>query len=314
MRRHSERTDHISKTGAWGGAQRRLRRLASVTLGLSAALAISLPTMASAPRASFTAVAPNFACTDTMYQQAASKGITIGISPDSPYTYLDPKTKQPTGIDWEINTAALHWMGITKISYQIMPFDSLIPALQSRRIDVIGDNIHETPARNKLIGFSSPAWWYGPALIVQKGNPSKITSYADLTKSGVTVGTITGSAADEYLKHIGGKMTSFQDNTSEFLSIVQGRVSVVLEDDAKFGAFKKQNPNAPVEVLAIPPPQELITTYGYSYARYGLRKDDCTLNFGYTRALAELRANGPIVAILKKWGLTSRNLFIPGTF
>lgn len=295
-----------------------MRRL-GLLISLLAALALTIPTFASSfratSRATFPAVAPNFACSDNMYQQAASKGITLGISPDSPYTYLDPKTKQPTGIDWQINTAALHWAGINVIHYQIMPFDSLIPAMLSHRIDVIADNIHETPARNKIISFSSPAWWYGPALIVQKGNPSGIHSYADLKKSGVTVGTITGSAADEYITHLGAHMVSFQDNTSEFLSLIQGRVSVVLEDNTKFAAFKTQNPNASLVALAVPPPADLISTYGYSYARYGLRKSDCTLNFAYTRALAELRTNGTIPAILRQWGLDDHNnMFIPGTF
>jgi ABC-type amino acid transport substrate-binding protein len=288
-------------------------------ISLLAALALTIPTFASsfhtASRAAFPAVAPNFACSDTMYQQAAGKGITLGISPDSPYTYLNPKTKQPTGIDWDINTAALHWAGIKTIRYAIMPFDSLIPALLSHRIDVIADNIHETPVRNKTITFSSPAWWYGPALIVQKGNPAHIRSYADLNRHGVTVGTITGSAADEYITHLGAHMVSFQDNTSEFLSLIQGRVSVVLEDNTKFAAFKAQNPNANLVALDVPPPQDLISTYGYSYARYGLRKSDCTLNFAYTRALAELRTNGTIPTILRKWGLNPHNnLFIPGTF
>lgn len=295
-----------------------MRKVAVALLSLLMTLALSLPASASSPArrpgANFPAVAPNFACTDTVYQNAVSHGITLGLSPDTPYTYLDPKTKQPTGIDWDINTAVLHWAGINTIRYQIMPFDSLIPALLSHRIDVIADNIHETPVRNKVISFSSPAWWYGPALIVQKGNPAHIKSYADLTRSGVTVGTITGSAADEYITHLGAHAVSFADNTSEFLSLVQGKVTVVLEDDAKFGAFIKSNPNANAQVLSIAPPPILISTYGYSYARYGLRKSDCTLNFAYTRALAELRANGPIVAILHKWGLGSRNLFIPGTF
>ncbi len=245
-----------------------MRRWILPFISLLAALALTIPTFASSfhttSRAAFPAVAPNFACSDTMYQQAAGKGITLGISPDSPYTYLNPRTKQPTGIDWDINTAALHWAGIKTIRYAIMPFDSLIPALLSHRIDVIADNIHETPVRNKTITFSSPAWWYGPALIVQKGNPAHIRSYADLNRPGVTVGTITGSAADEYITHLGAHMVS---------------------------------------------------TYGYSYARYGLRKSDCTLNFAYTRALAELRTNGTIPTILRKWGLNPHNnLFIPGTF
>lgn len=296
-----------------------MRRIGLVFVSLLAALALAVPTLASSvqvtTRASFPAVAPAFACTDTMYQQAVSKGITLGISPDSPYTYIDPTTKQPAGIDWDINTAVLHWAGIKTIHYEIMPFDSLIPAMLSHRIDVIADNIHETPARNKIITFSSPAWWYGPALIVQKGNPAHITSYADLSKPSVTVGTITGSAADEYISHLGAHMTSFQDNTSEFLSLIQGRVSVVLEDNTKFAAFMKQNPHANLVSLNIQPPSILVTTYGYSYARYGLRKSDCTLNFAYTRALAELRSDGVLPSILRKWGLNPHNnMFIPGTF
>ena len=291
----------------------RLVRLGATLLSLCAVLTLSLPSHASGLKSGFPNVPPSFSCSDSMYQQAVAKGITLGISPDSPYTYLDPKTHLPLGIDWDIHTAALKYMGIKTVHFQIMPFDSLIPAMLSHRIDVIADNIHETPKRNKIITFTAPAWWYGPALIVQKGNPAKITSYADLTKAGIKVGTITGSAADEYLTHLGAKMTSFQDNASEFLSVVQGRVTVVLEDDAKFGAFKRSNPSAPVDVLDVAPPSELLTTYGYSYARYGLRKEDCTLNFAYTRALAELRSDGTIVAILRKWGLSSKNLFIPGT-
>ena len=40
-----------------------------------------------------------------MYQQAAGKGITLGISPDSPYTYLNPKTKQP--YPWIVRSTAM---------------------------------------------------------------------------------------------------------------------------------------------------------------------------------------------------------------
>src|SRR5438067_13461570 len=107
-----------------------MRRISLALVSLAAALALSMPAWASAPArssraTSFPAIAPDFACTDTMYQRAVSRGITLGISPDSPYTFLDPKTKQPAGIDWAINMALLHWAGIKTVRYQIMPFDSL---------------------------------------------------------------------------------------------------------------------------------------------------------------------------------------------
>jgi ABC-type amino acid transport substrate-binding protein len=43
-------------------------------------------------------------------------------------------------------------------------------------------------------------------------------------------------------------------------------------------------------------------------ARFAMRKEDCTLRSAYTHALAEMRANGEVSAILKKYGLSDRNL------
>ena len=119
-----------------------------------------------------------------------------------------------------------------------MPWDSLIPALQADKIDIIADNIHETPDRIKVIWFSGPAWWYGPALIVTSDNPDNIQSYDDLTRDGVTAGAVSGSAAAEYLNFIGADVTTFKDNTAEFAAAEQGRVSVILEDDTKFAAYQ----------------------------------------------------------------------------
>ena len=61
-----------------------------------------------------------------------------------------------------------------------MPWESQVPALLSKRTDVIAGNIHHTPARDKVISFSGPAYWYGPVVVVAKGNPLGIKSYDDL--------------------------------------------------------------------------------------------------------------------------------------
>jgi polar amino acid transport system substrate-binding protein len=254
---------------------------------------------------------PDFACTDTSYADAVANGITLGITPDFPYTYLD-SDNEPQGIDVTINKAVLDWIGITDVTFETMPWDSLIPALQAEQIDVIADNIHETPDRVKVIGFSSPAWWYGPALIVTSDNPDNIQSYDDLTREGVTVGAVSGSAAAEYLNFIGADVTTFKDNTAEFAAAEQGRVSVILEDDTKFAAYQQQNDSTNLQALDIDAPEILVSEYGYSYARYGLRQDDCTLNFAYSRALAELRANGQIGQILEQFGLPVDNVYLPG--
>ena len=56
-------------------------------------------------------------------------------------------------------------------------------------------------------------------------------------------------------------------------------------------------------------PDEMIFGYGYGYARYAVRREDCSLHVAYSQGLAEIRGNGQVSAILKKHGLGNRNLF-----
>lgn len=248
----------------------------------------------------------NFACTDSSYANAVKNGITLGIYSAPPYEYI--KNGAPGGLDWDINMAVLKYIGVTKYTTVTLPWDGLIPALESHRIDVITGNIHETPQRLRNIAFTSPAWWYGSALIVQKSNPAHITSWADLTKPGVTVGVVNGSQSQTYLNGIKAKVVAYEDANSEFTSLEGGRESVVVDDSPKAAAFIQANPGSNLEILSAKdlPPAELLA----NYARYGLRKSDCTLNFAYSRALDELRAHGVITTLLKKYGLTN-NMFMP---
>ncbi|HEX5327054.1 MAG TPA: ABC transporter substrate-binding protein [Acetobacteraceae bacterium] len=250
-------------------------------------------------------------CGDHSLEQAQKQGITLGISPDPPYSSIDPQTKEAGGIDVDINRAVLGWLGITTVHYQVMPFGQLIPALLAHRVDIIAANIHYTPDRVKVIDFTGPSWWYGPAIVTHKGNPDHLTSY-DMLK-GKQVGAIVGSAADEYLRKLGANVTPFQTSAEEFAAISTGRVPALVEDDVKVIAYLKANPDSPIEIVPnVAVPEELIYKYGYGYARYATRKDDCTLRAGYTEGLSESRANGAVSAILKHYGLSNRNLlFFP---
>jgi len=75
-------------------------------------------------------------------------------------------------------------------------------------------------------------------------------------------------------------------------------------------AYLQANKSAPIEIVPnVKVPDDMIYKYGYGYARYAMRKSDCSLRVGYTQALAEVRGNGEMSALLKKYGLSNRNLF-----
>ena len=246
-------------------------------------------------------------CSDGSLDRAIKDGVTLGISPSPPYSNLDPNTKKADGLDVEISEAALHWLGVTNIKYEVAPFGQLIPMLLSKRIDIVASNIHQTPDRLKVVTFTGPAWWYGPALATAKGNPKGIKSFDDL--KGKQVGAIAGSAADEYLRSIGIEVTPFQEDAAEFSGLDAGKVDVILEDDVKVLDYMKANPTAPIEIVSgVAVPSELIFKYGYGYARYALRPADCQLRMAYGVALHELWGAGVVSEILKKYGLSNRNL------
>lgn len=242
-------------------------------------------------------------CTDASLERALKDGVTLGIGPTPPYGWIDPETKEIKGIDAEINRAVLAYLGIKVKNYEVMPFAQLIPALQSGRIDVIANNIHVTPPRLNAVAFSGPAWWYGPAIIVQKGNPHNIRSFDDL--KGKEAGAMLGTAGDEYLRNIGAKVVPYKTTPEHFIALSQGRVVAIMEDDVKFAWYKKQNPNVDLEIVpGLELPEQQMYSTGYGYNRYALRKDDCSLRAAYGQALAEIRGNGQVYGILKSYGLS----------
>lgn len=242
---------------------------------------------------------------DGSYKRAVESGINLLVSPDPPYTYKDDKTGEYNGIDVEIVTEAMKRLGIKTVHWDIVQFDALIPSLLAKRADVIVDNLHENPKRLAVIAFTSPVYWYGSALAVQKGNPQNIHSWDDI--KGHTVGTVRGSFNQQLLEARKDlkELKLYTSNEAEFSDLIAGRVDALMEDDIKIGQFMKAHPSAAMEMASgyEARPEE------YGYARYALRKEDVDLNHALSRAIEEMRGDETVGKIITKYGLTLRNLW-----
>ena len=102
--------------------------IGKTALGLCAAALLLGIGAAQAQEFRFEAVPLFENCGDASLQKAKQDGITLGISPSPPYSSLDPGSKKAEDLDVEINEAALKWIGVTNIRYEVMPFGQLIPA------------------------------------------------------------------------------------------------------------------------------------------------------------------------------------------
>ena len=85
-------------------------------------------------------------CGDPSLTNAKQNGITLGISPSPPYSSLDPGSNKASGLDVEIHEAALQWIGINKIRYEVrLAFRDPVESLHG------GDGLQTSvpgPARN----------------------------------------------------------------------------------------------------------------------------------------------------------------------
>lgn len=243
---------------------------------------------------------------DGSFKRVLREGIVIGIANDYPFTYQDEKTKQFDGLDVRVFKMVTKVLGIEKVSWQIVQFDAMIPGLIAKRWDVAADNIHENPKRLAVIDFTSPAYWYGSALAVYKGNPKNIHTAKDLT--GKVVGVIRGSFNHNFLEKRKDlkELKLYTTNESEFADLAARRIDVTMEDDIKVGLFIKNHGGVPIEFATGYSP----SLEEYGYARYGIRKDDIDLNHAISRAIDELRAKRDgIPKILEEGGLGLRNMW-----
>jgi polar amino acid transport system substrate-binding protein len=85
-----------------------------------------------------------------------------------------------------------------------MEFDSLIPALEAGRIDVIAAGVFITRERAQRIRFSEPILHVRQGLLTAKGNPRQIHSYEQLlVQPGLKIAVLSGAVEEELLRRIG---------------------------------------------------------------------------------------------------------------
>src|SRR5436309_2708057 len=232
----------------------------------------------------------------------------IGISPvkgsfkycsDPTFPPMESKTAagKPVGFDIDMaNAVAKVWK--VKAKFVKTAFPGLLPALASKRCNIVISGIFVTPDRLKQF----PAVTYMKthrALVVQAGNPKGIKGPNDL--SGKNVAVQAGTKYEEFLKALNdqfkssGKaqmnLQSYPGDTDAVGQILVGRADAVLTQDTS-GAFqRKAHPGK----LAIPYLFPETDTFGIYY-----RKSDTKLGTALKAAIKTLKKNGTLKVLAKK--------------
>ncbi|OJY66640.1 MAG: hypothetical protein BGP12_09180 [Rhodospirillales bacterium 70-18] len=247
---------------------------------------------------------PKFNCDDSLVKVQHKGELVVTTSNDWPYSYLDPKTNAFSGIDAEIITSVCKMLKIPKLNVQTVPFDGMIPGLLDGRFDIVGDSIHYTKARAKVVDFSFPTYYYSEWLVVKTGNPLKAKSIADL--KGKSCGALLGTNYAEWIQKTPGvTYTGYKDWPSMAQDIQNGRLDAAVHDQPIVAATIAAHPDWQIALADGYEPHQLKNPAGYS--RYAFRQGDAQLRLGFSAAIQWMEDSGDLEKILSKWGLSGYN-------
>jgi polar amino acid transport system substrate-binding protein len=205
---------------------------------------------------------------------------------------------KPIGSDIDIGTGIAKLMGV-KATFKNTTFDSIIPALITKKCDAIISGMNDTASRRKQVDFVDYLR-VGQSLMVKKGNPEHIGGLASLAgkrvsvESGTTNRDFLATASKKLVKS--GKkaisIVTFPKDTDAASALKTGRV------DAYFGdspvAVYYANRDHSFQVAGSP-----IAPIAIGIA---IRKGD-PLKPAVQKALSQLYANGTMKKIVAKWGM-----------
>ena len=178
-----------------------------------------------------------------------SQPLVIGMELNYPPFEMTDASGTPTGVGVDMAHALGAFLH-RDIQIENMPFEGLIPALKTGRIELIISSMTATDERRKSIDFSDPYLSTGLAILVPKSSP--VQGIADVDKPGMNIVVKTGTTSAIYCRdHIqNARVLAFPQDSTCALEVIQGKADAFLYDQMSIYQFAQKYPGQTRGLLA----------------------------------------------------------------
>ncbi|MCX7080459.1 MAG: transporter substrate-binding domain-containing protein [Pseudomonas sp.] len=223
------------------------------------------------------------------------KELRFGVDPS--YAPFESKAADGslTGFDIDLGNAICAELKV-KCKWVESDFDGTIPGLKANKFDGVISSMTVTPAREKVIDFSSELFSGPTALVYKKG--SGVSDVASLKgkKVGYEQGTIQEAYAKAVLDKAGVETKAYANQDQVYADLLSGRLDASIQDmlQARLG-FLKSPQGADFEVSK-PVDSELLP----AKTAVGIAKGNTELKAFIDKGIQALHDNGTYDSIQKK--------------
>ena len=209
-----------------------------------------------------------------------------------PFSFID-KNGERTGSSVELCRMMAEEMGV-KVKFLNYDWDGLIPALLSKKADILAADMTPTLKRAMKISFADPFMHTGSVVFVKEG--SDIKTMGDCKKAGLTVAVLLGSSGSTDAKK------AFPDaKLKEYKGGGPMLIDAVLKGHADFGV---NDSSAVVGQAANFPPNSLTIldgTLSKTPLAFAVRYDSPDLREWINLFFNHIDLNGKLAANLDYW-------------
>lgn len=198
------------------------------------------------------------------------------------------------GFDVDIAKEMAKAMGV-KFTPVNTAWDGIIPALLTKKFDIIISGMTVTQERNLTVNFADPYIVVGQTILLSKKHEGTITSYKDLNDPKFTVTSKLGTTGEQAIKRLMPKATykSFENETEAAMEVLNGNADASVYDLPFCATFMAQQGKGNLVFLDQP--------FTYEPLAWAVRKGDHDFLNWLNNFLRQLKNDGRYDRIYDKW-------------
>lgn len=209
------------------------------------------------------------------FEMADKKGDFIGFDID-----VTKEMAKAMGVKWvPVNTA----------------WDGIIPALITKKFDIIASGMTITQERNLKVSFADPYIIVGQTILLNKKHEGTVKSYKDLNDPKYVITSKLGTTGEQAIKRLIPRATykSFEVESEAALEVLNGKADATVYDLPFCATFMAQQGEGKLIFLDEP--------FTYEPLAWAIRKGDPDFMNWLNNFLRQMKNDGRYDRIYDKW-------------
>ena len=210
-----------------------------------------------------------------------------------PFEMADKKGRF-IGFDIDVAKEMAKAMGVKFVPVNTA-WDGIIPALVTKKFDILISGMTITQERNLKINFADPYIIVGQTILLNKKHEGKVTSYKDLNDPKFTITSKLGTTGEQAIKRMIPRATykSFEVESEAALEVLNGKADATVYDLPFCATFMAQQGAGKLIFLDKP--------FTYEPLAWAIRKGDPDFMNWLNNFLRQLKNDGRYDRIYSKW-------------